>query len=99
VADYKPELPDDVKLPDGHSINTAHPDYRALEALATKHGWSQAAFSETLGPEAKRTMAKAAAAPAAPAPVPAAKVDVSALSTRDQFAYALQRGAAPRRGG
>ena len=51
---YKPELPEDVKLPDGHSINTAHADYKALEALATRHRWSQAAFSETLGLEAKR---------------------------------------------
>jgi hypothetical protein len=85
MAEYKPELPADVKLPDGHSINTAHADYKALEALATRHGWSQAAFSETLGLEAKRTMAKVAPAPV---PAPAPKPDFDKLSTTQQFAHA-----------
>jgi hypothetical protein len=77
-------LPADVKLPNGHSINTAHADYKALEELATRDGWSQATFSETLGLEAKRTMAKAA-----PAPAPAPKVDFDKLSRTQKFAHAF----------
>jgi hypothetical protein len=82
MTEFKPDLPADVKLPDGHSINTAHADYKALEELATRHGWSQAAFSETLGLEAKRTMAKAA-------PAPAPKVDFDKRSTTQKFAHAF----------
>jgi hypothetical protein len=88
VADFKPDLPDDVKLPDGHSINTAHSDYRALEALAREEGWSQKSFSRVLGLEAKRTLAKVAAAPA-PAPAPAPKVDLSRMTTTERFAHSL----------
>jgi hypothetical protein len=99
MAEYKPELPEDIKLPEGHSINTAHADYKALEALATRHGWSQAAFSETLGLEAKRTMAKVAAAPApAAAATPAVPDNWDKLSTREQMHRALERSAAKRRG-
>jgi hypothetical protein len=88
VSEYKPELPADVKLPEGHSINTAHADYKALEALAKEEGWSQASFSKVLGLEAKRTMAKAAAAPT-PAPKPPLPANFSKMSTREQFTHAL----------
>jgi hypothetical protein len=32
TAEFKPELPEGMALPDGHSINTSHADYKALEA-------------------------------------------------------------------
>ena len=38
TAEFKPELPEGMALPDGHSINTAHADYKALEALARERG-------------------------------------------------------------
>jgi hypothetical protein len=82
---YKPDLPDDVKLPAGASINTTHEDYRKLEALAKEEGWTQKSFSRVLGLEVSR--ATRAAAPA-PAPAPAPKVDFSKLTTAEKFAYA-----------
>jgi hypothetical protein len=91
VADFKPELPPDVKLPDGHSIDTSHADYRALEALAREEGMSQKAFSRISGLEAKRTMAKVAAAPA-PTPKPALPANFDKLSAHQQFAHALAHG-------
>lgn len=95
--EYKPELPEGVSLPQGHSINVEHADYRALEALAREEGWSQKSFSRVLGLEAKRSMAKGAAAPA-PAPAPAPKVDFSKLSTTEQFHHALLNSNPPKRG-
>jgi hypothetical protein len=90
--EYKPDLPADVKLPAGASINVQHPDYWALEAIAREEGWSQKAFSRTLGLEVSRSE-RARAAAAAPAPAPAAKADVppnwDRLSTREQMAYSL----------
>jgi hypothetical protein len=49
---YEPKLPDGVSLPPGLRVDTSDARYRALEALATRESWSQAAFSETLGIEA-----------------------------------------------
>lgn len=87
---YEPKLPEGVSLPAGHSIDTSHADYRALEAMATKHGLSQAAFSDALGYELRRQQARAPAAPAAPPP--AAKPDFSKMTTAQQFAHALAKG-------
>jgi hypothetical protein len=91
TAEFKPELPEGMGLPDGHSINTSHADYKALEALAREEGWTQKLFSRVLGLEAKRTMTKAAAAPA-PAPAPAASgvpANRDKMSAREQMAYSL----------
>jgi hypothetical protein len=92
MTEYKPELPADVKLPDGHCIDVNHSDYKALEALAREEGWSQAGFSKILGLEAKRTMAKAAAAPAPARAKPALPANFDKLSSTAQFAHALARG-------
>ena len=85
MVEYKPDLPPDVKLPAGASINTDHADYKALTAVARAEGWSQSSFSKVLGLEVSRSERARAAAPAAPAP----KVDFDKLSTREQFAYSL----------
>lgn len=98
---YEPKLPEGQALPPGLSVNTDDPRYKALHDLATRENLSQRAFSAILGVEAQRVTneyERARVAPAAPAPAPAPKVDVSRLSTRDQFAHALQKGAPPRRG-
>jgi hypothetical protein len=87
---YEPKLPDGVILPPGLRVDTGDARYRALEALATRESWSQAAFSETLGIEARRVSAeheRTHTAPAAAAPAP--KPDLSKLSSREQFAHAL----------
>lgn len=102
---YEPKLPEGVTLPPGHSIDTKSERYKEFEAMATRHGLSQSAFSETLAIEAKRVAAEHArsAAPAPPpAPAPAAKPGVPAnwasLSTSQQFHHALERSAAKPRG-
>jgi predicted nucleic acid-binding Zn ribbon protein len=88
MTEYKPDLPPDVKLPAGASINTAHQDYRKLEAVAHEEGWSQKSFSRVLGIEvARSTRAAPTPAPAAPAPAPA--VDFDKLSTTQKFAHAV----------
>jgi hypothetical protein len=87
MAEYRPDLPPDVKLPAGASINTAHEDYRKLEAVAREEGWSQKSFSRVLGIEVARST-RAAPATAAPAPAPAPKVDFDKLTTTEKFAYA-----------
>jgi hypothetical protein len=100
MADYKPDLPAGVSLPPGFKVDTGDPRYVALRDLATREKLSQSAFSQILGVEAARINAeyeRARATPAA-APAPAPKPDFSKMSTRDQMAYALQRGAPPRRG-
>jgi hypothetical protein len=89
MADFKP----DVKLPAGASINTAHPDYKALEAIAREEGWTQKAFSRTLGLEVARSELARAAAPApAPEPAPAPAVDYEKMTTSQKFHYALVNG-------
>jgi hypothetical protein len=93
---YSVDLPPDLK---GHSIDVSHPLYRAFEADATARGMSQEAFSSAIAAYARGATAKQAPTPApAPAPAPAAKPDFSRMSNREQFAYALQQSAAPRRG-
>jgi hypothetical protein len=61
--------------------------------LATRESWSQAAFSETLGIEARRVSAEheraRPAPPAASAQAPAAKPDFGKLSSREQIAHVL----------
>jgi hypothetical protein len=96
---FKAELPPDVKLPDGHSINTSDARYQALHSLAERERWSQKAFSDILGIEAKRVSAeheRARAAAPAPAPAPAAKVDLSKMNFREKMQHALQQNAAKR---
>ena len=77
MAEYRPELPEDMK---GLSINTSHADYKALEALAREEGWTQKSFSRVLGLEAKRVMARGASP--SPAPPPVAKPDYAKMSPR-----------------
>jgi hypothetical protein len=90
---YEPKLPEGITLPPGATIDTSSARYREFEAMATRHGLSQAAFSETLGLEAKRVAAAHASAPApAPAPAPAVPADFDKLSSSQQFAYALSTG-------
>lgn len=98
---YEARLSEGVKLPDGFSINKADPRYQALEALATRERWSQAAFSDVLSTEARRVSGEHERARATPAPTPApapAKVDTSAMTTAQKFQFALERSAAARRG-
>jgi hypothetical protein len=103
---YEAKLPEGVTLPDGYSIRTSDPRYQALEALATKHGLSQAAFSDALGLEARKvSAAHASARAAAPAPAPApARPGVpeswAKMSSREQIAWSLANGptAKPRGG-
>lgn len=87
MAEYKPDLPPDLKLPAGASINVEHADYKALTAVARAEGWPQSSFSKVLGLEIARSERARAAAPAAPAPAPAP--DFSKMTTREQFAHAL----------
>jgi hypothetical protein len=94
AADYKPVLPVGMEMPKGASINTDHADYKALTAVATRHGLSQAAFSDALGLEFQRHE-RAHAVTRAAAPPPVAKPDFSKMSTRDKFAHALNN---PKRG-
>ena len=69
---YEARLPDGVSLPEGHRIDTGDERYLQLEAVATAHKWSQAAFSDVLGVEARRVAAeRARATPPAPSPAPA----------------------------
>jgi hypothetical protein len=95
--EYKVELPGDLK---GLTVDTNHPDFKALTAVAREEGWSNKSFNRVIELEARRSMAKPA--PAAPAPAPAAKPELPAnfatLSTREQMHIALQRSDVARRG-
>jgi hypothetical protein len=95
---YEAKLPDGVTLPPGYSVDTTSERYKEFEAMATRHGLSQSAFSETLGLEARRVAAEHAgarpAAPApngtpAPAPAPAAKPNYAKMTTAEKFANSL----------
>jgi hypothetical protein len=87
VTKYSVDLPPDLR---GHSIDTAHPLFRAFEADAVARGMSQEAFTSALTAYARGATAKPASTPAAaPAPAPAAPRDFSKMSTREQFAHAL----------
>jgi hypothetical protein len=63
AADYKPDLPPDLKLPSGieFKIDTADPAYRDLAAFAHARGWDQEAFSTAIGIFASREARQAAA--------------------------------------
>ena len=74
MSEFKPELSAGVGLPPGFSINTGDERYKQLEALATREKWTQAAFSDVLGIEARRVAATAPTA--APAPAPATRAVV-----------------------
>jgi hypothetical protein len=88
MTEYKPELPPDVKLPAGASINTDHADYKALTAVARAEGWSQSSFSKVLGLEVSRSE-RARGANSPPAPTAAPKADFDKLSTTQRFAHAF----------
>ena len=66
MAEFTPTLPEGMALPAGQSINTSHEDYKALEAVAKKHGLSQSAFSDALGLELSRHQRRARTACAIP---------------------------------
>jgi hypothetical protein len=88
---FEAKLPEGMAVPAGHSINTAHEDYKRLVSLAEKEGLTQRQFSAALGYEYERH-ARAASAPKpapAPTPAPAAKPDFSKMTTREAFAHAL----------
>jgi hypothetical protein len=89
---FEAKLPEGMAVPAGHSINVEHEDYKRLVSLAEKEGLTRRQFSAAFGYEFQRHARAASApmpAPAAPTPAPAPKVDVSKLSTREQFAHAL----------
>ena len=54
--DYKPVLPEG--FPTGASVNVADARYKAAVSAAQDHGLTQAQFSELLGLEARRAMAR-----------------------------------------
>ena len=86
TTEYKPDLPEGLKLSAGTSINVDHADFKALAAVAREEGWSQKSFSRVLGLEFQRHERARAAAPAPP---PAAKPDFSKMTTQQQFHHAL----------
>jgi hypothetical protein len=91
---YEAKLPDGVTLPPGYSVDTTSERYKEFEAMATRHGLSQSAFSETLGIEARRVAAEHARAAApvpngTPAPAPAAKPNYAKMTTAEKFANSL----------
>src|ERR1700733_1818554 len=49
VAEYKPDLPEGVTLPEGASIDVENPRFKALHDLASRENLSQSAFSGLLG--------------------------------------------------
>jgi hypothetical protein len=93
MPQYEPKLPDGVSLPPGFKVDVADPRYQALHSLAERERWSQKAFSDVLGIEARRVSAEheraRATPPPTPTPAPAPRPDISMLSTREQFAHAL----------
>jgi hypothetical protein len=97
---YEPKLPEGVTLPAGFSVKTDDPRYLALHALAEREKWSQAAFSDVLGIEARRVSAEHAkaaqtSAQATPAPAP----DFTKMTTQEKFAHALAQSDAKRAAG
>lgn len=99
---YEPKLPDGVTLPEGFRVDVEDVRFKALHDLATREKWTQKAFSDVLGIEARRVSAehvRARAAQPAPSPAPAPKPGVpegfSKMSFAAQATYAL---ANPKRG-
>jgi hypothetical protein len=93
VADeYKPDLPEGMALPKGASINTEHPDFKALTAVARAEGWSQSSFSKVLGLEVSRSeRARVTNVTPAPAPAPASGVPANwgSMTASQRFAHSL----------
>jgi hypothetical protein len=54
AAEYKPDLPEGVKLPEGATIDVNDPRFKSLQEMAHAEGWSQKAFSKALGLELQR---------------------------------------------
>ena len=66
---FEPKLPEGVSLPDGFRVDVNDGRYKALHDLAEREKWSQKAFSDVLGIEARRVSAEHVRARAAqPAP-------------------------------
>lgn len=65
AAEYKPDLPADVKLPEGAKINVEDPRFKALQETAHAEGWSQKAFSKAIALEVQRVTTEAATISAA----------------------------------
>lgn len=63
AADYKPELPVSLKMPDGitFQIDVNDPAYKDLANFAHSRGWDQEAFSTAIGIFANREARQAAA--------------------------------------
>lgn len=55
---YKPELPKDLKLPQGMEVKTDDPLYLSVRDMAHAKGWTQADFSDAIGVYAKIEAAK-----------------------------------------
>lgn len=55
---YKPELPKDMKVPEGMSINAEDPLYIAVRQMAHEEGWTQGQFTRAIGEYAKIEGAK-----------------------------------------
>lgn len=55
---YKPELPKDLKLPEGMEVKTDDPLYLAARDLAHAKGWTQADFTDALAMYARIEAAK-----------------------------------------
>jgi hypothetical protein len=94
---YEPKLSDGLP---SLKIDTADERYKALEQLATRENWSQKAFSDVLGIEARRVMASAPKA--IPEPAPAARAAVPAnwgtMSFQERMHWSHEQNAAKRRG-
>lgn len=65
AAEYKGDLPEGVKLPEGASIDVENPRFKALAETAHAEGWTQKAFSKALGLEVQRVTTEAATIAAA----------------------------------
>jgi hypothetical protein len=98
---YEPKLPEGVSLPPGLRVNVDDERYKALHALAEREKWSQAAFSDVLGIEARRVSAEhaKAAQTSVPAAPPAPSPDFSKMTTQEKFAHALAQSDAKRAAG
>jgi len=46
---YKPDLPGEIKIPDGFELKLDSPMYKEARDLAHQQGWTQKAFTDTLG--------------------------------------------------
>ena len=92
---YEPKLPEGISLPDGFRVDVNDGRYKALHDLATRERWTQKAFSDVLGIEARRVTAdheraRAAQPPAATAPAASAlPSNWSTMSSSERLAWSL----------